>query len=92
MQASSVPSIEELGAAGTEVIEFVPDPLVAREFNTTLMAMWRWDRDPALAALGWEPPVKIRGRNHRVRRTIEKFKQALIRNAIEERGRADSSR
>jgi hypothetical protein len=40
--------------------ELVPDPQVAREFNVSLMTLWRWDRDPKLAELGWEPPVKIR--------------------------------
>jgi hypothetical protein len=32
--------------------ELVPDPQVAREFNVTLMTLWRWDRDPKLAELG----------------------------------------
>ena len=34
--------------------ELVPDPQVAREFNVTLMTLWRWDHDPKLAELGWE--------------------------------------
>ena len=57
--------------------ELVPDPQVAREFNVSLMTLWRWDRDPKLAELGWEPPVKIRTRNYRRRRPLEKFKVAL---------------
>jgi hypothetical protein len=57
--------------------ELVPDPQVAREFNVTLMTLWRWDRDPRLAELGWEPPLKIRRRNYRRRRPLEKFKAAL---------------
>ena len=57
--------------------ELVPAPQVAREFNVTLMTLWRWDRDPKLAELGWEPPVKIRRRNYRRRRPLEKFKAAL---------------
>src|ERR1700693_1718816 len=56
--------------------ELVPDPQVAREFNVTLMTLWRWDHDPKLAELGWEPPVKIRTRNYRRRRPLE-FKVAL---------------
>jgi len=52
-------------------------PQAAREFNVTLMTLWRWDRDPRLAELGWEPPVKIRRRNYRRRRPLEKFKAAL---------------
>src|SRR5450755_2682782 len=50
--------------------ELVPDPQVAREFNVSLMTLWRWDRDPELAELGWEPPVKIRTRNYRRRRPL----------------------
>jgi hypothetical protein len=50
---------------------------VAREFNVSLMTLWRWDHDPKLAELGWEPPVKIRTRNYRRRRPLEKFKVAL---------------
>jgi hypothetical protein len=57
--------------------ELVPDPQVAREFNVTLMTLWRWDHDPQLAESGWEPPVKIRKRNYRRRRPLEKFKAAL---------------
>ena len=57
--------------------ELVPDPQVAREFNVSLMTLWRWDRDLKLAELGWEPPVKIRTRNYRRRRPLEKFKVAL---------------
>jgi hypothetical protein len=57
--------------------ELVPDPQVAREFNVSLMTLWRWDHDPELAELGWEPPVKIRTRNYRRRRPLEKFKVAL---------------
>ena len=57
--------------------ELVPDPQVAREFNVTLMTLWGWDRDPKPAELGWEPPVKIRTRNYRRRRPLEKFKVAL---------------
>ena len=48
------------GLSGDAPDELVPDPQVAREFNVTLMTLWRWDRDPRLAEFGWEPPVKIR--------------------------------
>jgi hypothetical protein len=30
----------------------------------------RWDHDPKLAELGWEPPVKIRKRNYRRRQSV----------------------
>ena len=65
------------GLSGDAPDELVPDPQVAREFNVTLMTLWRWDRDPRLAEFGWEPPVKIRRRNYRRRGTLEKFKAAL---------------
>jgi hypothetical protein len=74
--------------------ELVPDPQVAREFSVTLMTLWRWDRDPKLAELGWEPPVKIRTRNYRRRRPLEKFKAALtaVRGAPIDRGAAGARR
>jgi hypothetical protein len=65
------------GLSGDAPDELVPDPQVAREFNVTLMTLWRWDHDPKLAELGWEPPVKIRTRNYRRRRPLETFKVAL---------------
>ena len=65
------------GLSGDAPDELVPAPQVAREFNVTLMTLWRWDRDPRLAEFGWEPPVKIRRRNYRRRGTLEKFKAAL---------------
>jgi hypothetical protein len=65
------------GLSGDAPDELVPDPQVAREFNVTLMTLWRWDHDPKLAELGWEPPVKIRTRNYRRRQPLEKFKVAL---------------
>jgi hypothetical protein len=82
-----VPKSAPTEESGVEPIELVPDPKVADEFGTTLMGLWRWDHDPKLAELGWPPPVKIRNRNHRVRRLLEQFKQALIRQSIEERRR-----
>ena len=73
------------GTDAKQVDELVPDPRVAKEFNTSLMGLWRWDRDPGLVELGWPPPVKIRHRNYRVRRALEDFKQALIRHSLERR-------
>jgi hypothetical protein len=71
----------------TELVDtLVPDPRVAEEFGVTLMSLWRWDRDPQLIALGWPPPINIRGRNSRSRRLLEAFKQAMLRRAIAERG------
>jgi hypothetical protein len=28
----------------------VPDPLVQKEFGVSAMSIWRWDRDPEMAA------------------------------------------
>jgi hypothetical protein len=68
--------------------ELVPDPTVFQEFHITSMTGWRWDRDPELVALGWPPPVKIRNRNFRSRRLVEAFKEALVRQALEQRVRS----
>ena len=68
----------------------VPDPMVADEFNITLMSLWRWDRDPAKAALGWPPKVKIGARNYRHRSALEAFKANLMQRALAEREAAAS--
>jgi hypothetical protein len=69
----------------SEVDSLVPDPKVAQEFHTTLMTLWRWDHDPAKAALGWPPKVKIGARNYRHRSQIEAFKANLLKRALAER-------
>jgi hypothetical protein len=71
---------------GDRVNELVPDPQAAKELNICLMTIWRWDRDPELAALGWPPPVYIRRRKYRGRKLLEKFKSAALRRAIRARG------
>jgi hypothetical protein len=63
----------------SEPDEFVPDPQVAREFNITLMTLWRWTNDPDL---GFPAQVVIRKRNFRSRRQLETFKALLLRRAI----------
>jgi hypothetical protein len=72
--------------ATTDIDEFVPDPVICKEFHITSEAMWRWDRDPAKKALGWPPPLKITdakfGRNFRSRRAIEAFKANVIARAL----------
>ena len=66
----------------------VPDAQVRREFgDVTEMTIHRWDKDPEMAALGWPLPVYIRKRKHRFRKPLERFKQNLLRLAIEQRGR-----
>jgi hypothetical protein len=69
-----------------EIDELVPDPQAAKELNISLMTVWRWDRDPQLAALGWPPPVYIRKRKYRGRKLLEQFKGAVLRRAISARG------
>lgn len=61
----------------------VPDPQVAREFDISLMTLWRWTHD---AKLGFPPPTKIRGRNFRSRKQLEQFKQRVMRESIASRG------
>ena len=66
--------------------EFVPDPAVAKEFNVTLMTIYRWDRDPAKKELGWPPPLRTteakNGRKFRSRKLIEQFKQNVMARAL----------
>jgi hypothetical protein len=61
---------------------FVPDPSVAEEFDVTLMSLWRWDRDPKKAALGWPPKIQIGKRNFRSRNQLEAFKKNLMQAAL----------
>src|SRR4051812_34176269 len=77
------PKPEATGPPG-DADEFVPDPQVAKEFNITLMSLWRWTNDPTL---GFPPPIQIRGKNFRSRKQIEAFKQEMIRRAIATRNK-----
>jgi hypothetical protein len=65
--------------------ELVPDPQVAREFSVTAMTLWRWDRDPELAELGWPEKIKIRNRNFRFRSRLERFKSNILARALADR-------
>jgi hypothetical protein len=65
--------------AEAERDELVPDPVVCKEFGITAMTLWRWDHDPEL---DFPPAMKIRTKNYRSRRLLEKFKQRLITMAI----------
>ena len=51
----------------------VPDTELKNEFAVSPMTLWRWDRCPAMAVLGWPLPIRIRGRKFRSRAQIEKF-------------------
>jgi hypothetical protein len=72
------------------VDEFVPDPIVAKEFNVTLMTLWRWDHSPEKAGLGWPPAVRLgtakNTRKFRSRKQLEQFKTNLLKAAFESRG------
>jgi hypothetical protein len=59
--------------------EFVPDPVVWREFRVSPMTGWRWSRDPTL---NFPPAIQIRGRNFRSRRQLEDFKQRMVAQAV----------
>jgi len=64
----------------------VPDGEIARELGgLSSMSLHRYDRDPAMIALGWPPPIKIKQRKYRSRLAFENFKRGLVRRAIEER-------
>jgi hypothetical protein len=59
--------------------EFVPDPIIWKEFGITPMTGWRWTNDPDL---GFPRPVKIRNRCFRSRNQIEAFKARMLSAAI----------
>jgi hypothetical protein len=70
-----------VGTAGT----LIPDSEIRRDLNLSRMSLWRWDRDPAMAAIGWPPAVRINDRNHREADKYEEFKSRLARVAISRR-------
>jgi hypothetical protein len=67
---------------------FVPDRQVRAELCIAPMTMWRWDRDPAMAALGWPPPMRTRPNAHKKRShsRLEQFKANMLQRAIAARG------
>jgi hypothetical protein len=52
------------------------------------MSLYRWDRDPAMAALGWPVRVMLNERGYRSRKLLEKFKANLMARALASRGEA----
>jgi hypothetical protein len=67
----------------------VPDHVVRQEVGgVSRMSLWRWDRDPAMAALGWPTGIELNGRRYRSRRGLETFKANLMAKAIATRGEA----
>jgi hypothetical protein len=78
--------VERLTAALDEKHdEFVPDPLVCKEFHITAMTLWRWDQDDELE---FPPQIKIRKKNYRSRLLLEQFKQQVVATAIAARKKA----
>jgi hypothetical protein len=71
-----MPSVPDI-PIGEAPDQLVPDKVVCREFGVTPMTIYRWDRSLKLAAMGWEPPVKINDRNYRWRSRLERFKANL---------------
>ena len=65
--------------------EFAPDLKVCEELGVTAMTLWRWDHDPAKAALGWPPPIRIGPRKFRSRKLLEEFKAAMVQRALADR-------
>ena len=59
--------------------ELVPDTVVTKEFNVTLMTLWRWTNDPELA---FPPAIKIRSRNYRSRRALDEFKSRMLQRGL----------
>ena len=66
--------------------ELVPDPTVAREFEKSLMSLWRWDHDEFQIKNGWPPPIKIWNRKFRSRKALETFKANMTAMALTARG------
>jgi hypothetical protein len=76
------PDVDDDGGNASEADQLVPDPTVCREFGVSAMTLWRWDRDPQLAKLGWPPPIEIRKRKFRLRSRLEAFKNTMFRRAV----------
>jgi hypothetical protein len=68
---------------------FVPDPFVWKELGVSSMTGWRWAHDPTL---DFPVAVRIRGRNFRSRRQLERWKQRMLRRAIAQHANAAAAR
>jgi len=68
----------------TEFDSLVPEAQARRELgDVSAMTTWRWDNDPEKEPPGWQPAIKLGGRNYRSRRMVETVKTNLIQAAIE---------
>jgi hypothetical protein len=76
------------GGDDGEPDSLVADSVARRELgHITKMTLWRWDRDPNMAALGWPCRIQVGNRNFRSRRALERFKRGLMISALKERSR-----
>jgi hypothetical protein len=76
-------------AQGDEPDQLVPDTKILGEFGITAMTLWRWTND---RTLGFPQPAKIRGKNYRSRRELERFKREGLARAIAEREPAETAK
>jgi hypothetical protein len=87
---------QRLTMANTNKLDELPDQLVPDDVfkaelgNIGTQTLYRWERDPRMIALGFPPAIRIGpgrlARKYRSRQQLEKFKQALLRRALEARG------
>jgi hypothetical protein len=73
-----------------DIDNFVPDHVVRAELSISGMTLWRWDRSPELAAVGWPPPMRIARKKFRSRRLLELFKKNMLQRAFTARGKITS--
>jgi hypothetical protein len=76
-----------MSAVAPQFDEHVSDPQVCKEMSVSAMALWRWDHDEEMIALGWPPPIVIKKRKYRSRKMLEQFKATMLKHAIEQRKR-----
>ena len=84
-EASAAPSD---GVASAD--EWVRDRKVREELgDVSAMSLWRMDRDPKLAALGWPQPIRLGAGGHkrRSKNQYEKFKANMLAQALADRGK-----
>ncbi len=65
--------------------ELIPDAEIRDDLHICEMTQARWDSDPAMAALGWPPPIRINRRKFRQGPAYRQFKANLVAKAARER-------
>jgi hypothetical protein len=77
-------------AAGVaEEDEWLKDKKIRTDLKISPMTLWRMDRDPKLAALGWPQPIRLGAGGHkrRSKNQYEKFKANMLAQALADRGK-----